>query len=378
MTAPAKPVRIRSEDLKKLVAFADRVAGTLEPLWRYVTLIPASPTLARVTDGCLLVEIPLPWFSVPFGRQPVSLPIDPIKGFLKSVQGELELLIAEAWRFKHEKDTLVLKPKRPVSVPPWPNGEPLGTIPLKRLRTLLDFSSAHLTDADHIRLLLTGRKLYALGASGGILAAAGAPLEREAEVCLVVPYAAARHAVRALDALKGTPLVLELAEGGFFTASDPTGRVGFLCREEVPDPRVIELFAAAARSVWYVGRTELKALLERAVRMEKAGAARTLLRLHTNRIEVVVEYAHGAFSTSEPVSVARNPARQELPVRAELLLRLISRMSGQKLTLRPVRSGMILSDGSSRHVLIEPRYSPRASSAPEGQAQDAWPVSPAR
>lgn len=372
MNPTNKPVRIRTEDLKQLITLADKATGTLEPLWRYVVLIPSSPVQARITDGCLQVELPLPWLTVPFGRRPTALPIDPIKGFLKPAEGELELLVGSQWRLKFGTDVLILKPKVLSSVPPWPKTEPLGTVPLKRLLVLLDFPSAHLTDADYLEFILTGRRLLAVGISGGILALAEAPLEKSAETSILVPYASARHAVKALQTLKPNPITLVLAPGGFLGAAAQTGKIGLFGREQVPNvDKIAQAFSPASRSVWYISRTGFKALLERAARMERSGASKAVVRLYTNRIEVVTEQTHAVFTTSEPISMAKNPTRLEFPVRAEAMLRLATRMSAEKLQLRPATAGVLLSDGASRHVLIEPRYIPKGSSEPAGPVRGA-------
>ena len=354
MTVPqGQKIRVSADLLKKAVEFFDRLTGTLEPLHREVTLYSPRTLAMRASDGCLVAELALPWMKVDLGKRVLTVSLDPLKAFLKQAEGEVELLIGRDLRLTHGKDVLTLETRRRGYLPEWPRAEEVAQVPCQRLRSVLDFASVHLTDADSVELGTWRGKLYAAGFTDGHLAAALTPLEAKRGFSVLLPYGSSRHLVKCLELGKRETLILELPDGAPVLRGGPL-RIAFLDRAGARDLQgALEfLFDEHAPPLWVIRAPELRMLASRAARMQRNGASVASLRLYPNRVEAVVESEHGTYRSFEEVLITRNPARCDVRVRMERLNSLLARFGQGRVVLHWTGRGLLITDGRGRSVLL--------------------------
>jgi len=272
-----------------------------------------------------VAELALPWMKVDLGKRVLTVSLDPLKAFLKQAEGEVELLIGRKLRLTHGKDVLTLETRRRGYLPEWPRTEEVAQVPCQRLRSVLDFASVHLTDADSVELGTWQGKLYAAGFTDGHLAAALTPLEAKRGFSVLLPYASARHLVKSLELVRRETLTLELPDGAPVLRGGPL-RIALLGRAGVKDLQgVLEfLFGEHGPPLWVIRAPELRKLASRAARMQRNGASVASLRLYPNRVEAVVESEHGTYRSFEEVLMTRNPVRCDGRVRMERLNSLLA------------------------------------------------------
>jgi len=354
MTVPqGQKIRVSAELLRKAVEFFDRLTGTLEPLHREITLYSPRTLAMRASDGCLVAELALPWMKVDLGKRVLTVSLDPLKAFLRQAEGEVELLIGRNLRLTHGKDVLTLETRKRGYLPEWPRAEELAEIPCQRLRSVLDFASVHLTDADSVELGTWQGKLYAAGFTDGHLAAALTPLEVKRGFSVLLPYASARHLVKCLELVKREMLTLELPDGAPVLRGGPL-RIALLGRAGVKDLQgALEfLFGEHGPPLWVIRAPELRKLASRAARMQRNGASVASLRLHPNRVEAVVESEHGPYRSFEEVLMTKNPVRCDVRVRMERLNSLLARFGQGRVVLHWTGRGLLITDGRARSVLL--------------------------
>lgn len=348
-----KKVVLPRDKLLQVFEFFHRVTGTLEPLRREVLLLRSGGPALAATDGTLFAELRAPWLELDPGRTPLSLPLDPIRDFLRQAEEQVEVLLGSVLRFASGRDVLVLEPRRAKPLPRWPQGERAGEVPPRRLSALLDFVSSHLTDGDWIEVGFRGGFLCAASEVPGILAASRLPLPRPDWPGILVPYGSARHLVKALEFLKAEAALLECLEDGLLIAAGGVRMALLGHRSEGRGGDLPSLFSDPGGPVWVLDSRGLKAVLRRAARVERSGSLGTSLSFFPNRLEVEVRTPQGRFTSREPVLLAKSPRAVRLEARAEAVLRLVSRASGDRVRWALTHRGMLISDGA-RAALLGP------------------------
>lgn len=351
-----KLVRASADRLRRLLDFFDRLTGTLEPLHRRLILYGQKELRIAASDGFLTAEVRVPWLPVSPGRHVLSLDLDPIRGFLKEAEGDVQILFhPEAVRFTHGGDALWLEPKRLKEVLfLWPEPEHSVKVSREALLGLFDFSSVHLVDGDAVLLSVLPKRIVALGSGSGLSAAAVLEADTGTSTALLFPYASSRHLVKALAVLREGTLTLGFLQGRplIEAAGVKIGTLGDPEPGHPGDPWE-ELHRGLGPPEWAAERDLLKGLLLKLSRVERQEGARTFLELYANRIEGVVRTPQGEYRSAAGIRMARNPVRAHAPVMAERLRRLLVRFRAERVSLHLTPLGLLITDAASRAVLIE-------------------------
>jgi len=234
----------------------------------------------------------------------------------------------------------------------------VAQVPCQRLRSVLDFASVHLTDADSVELGTWQGKLYAAGFTDGYLAAALIPLEAKRGFSVLLPYGSARHLVKCLELVKRETLILELPDGAPVLRGGPL-RIAFLGRAAVEDLQgVLEfLFGEHGPPLWVIRAPELRKLASRAARMQRNRASVASLRFYSNRIEAAVESEHATYRSFEEVLMTRNPVRCNIRVRMEKVASLLVLFGQGGLVLHWTEKGMLITNSKNRVCLLTEKES---------------------
>lgn len=349
-----KRIVLSADRLQSVIDFFDRLIGSLEPLRRELLFFWDGGLKLGATDGCLFARLSLPWVDFTPKRATIAVPLDPLKGFIKEVKGDVEIEIGEVFKLRAEKNTLEIRARKKPKMAPWPKGTVLGEVSSAKLRLVLDFSSVHLTDADVVSLVASGGGFYALGYSEGVLGASRWQWGLDSSFQLVIPYASARHLVKCLELIKREKIIVEAVEGFLFFKA---GALRLGITGETPGNGPFELldilFSEHKVPIWAITSKAMKAMFSLAARMERFGAMRTILAFSEEKIKVAVETPHGRFMTYEEVQWAKDSINCEIPLRAEKAWRLISRFSSETVLCYKIPKGMLLTDGKTKAILFE-------------------------
>lgn len=342
------------DKLRSLIDFFDRLIGSLEPLRRELLFFWEGGLKLGATDGCLFARLSLPGVDFSPKRITMAVPLDPLKGFIREIKGDVEIEIGEVFKLRADKNTLEIRARKKPKVFPWPKGTVLGEVSSAKLRSVLDFPSVHLTDADVVKLVASRGVFYVLGYSEGMLGVSKWQWGLDGSFRLIIPYASARHLVKCLELVKKEKIVVEMVEGfPFFKA----GALRLAITGEVPkdDPsHLLDTFFSAHKGpMWAIALKAMKAMFSLAAKMEKFGTMRTILAFSEEKVQVAVETPYGRFTTYEEVQWAKDPINCEISLRAEKAWRLISRLTSGTILCCKVPKGMLLSDGKSKAILFE-------------------------
>lgn len=343
-----------ADRLRSVIDFFDRLIGSLEPLRRELLFFWDKGLKLGATDGCLFARLSLPWVDFNPKSATIAVPLDPIKGFIKEAKGDVEIKIGEVFKLRAEKNTLEIRARKKPKMSPWPKGRVLGEVSSAKLRSILDFSSVHLTDADVVRLIASEGAFYALGYSEGVLAASKWRWGLDSSFQLVIPYASARHLVKCLELIKRERIIVEAVEGFPFLKA---GALRLGLTGEMPGDSPFELldilFSEHKVPIWAITSKAMKSMFSLAAKMEKFGGMRAILAFSEGKVEVAVETPYGRFMTYEEVPWVKDPINCEIPVRAEKAWRLISRLTSGTVLCYKIPKGMLLTDRKSKAILFE-------------------------
>jgi hypothetical protein len=137
---------IPTQRLKKVVEFADKFCGNVEPIHRYIYLYFDKVLRVSMTDGCAVADMIFSKEFFPFEKS-YKIPIQHLKGLLKGLKEEENpfvrmLALDEGLKIELEKMILNIESQneeRPVLK--ISNIKPFLNIPLKKFIEGLDFTS---------------------------------------------------------------------------------------------------------------------------------------------------------------------------------------------------------------------------------------------
>jgi hypothetical protein len=343
---------INSEEYSRLIDLLNRVAGTVEPTYRYFQIYHRRGLKFFVSDGCAKLEFSSPIEVDPFTGV-YTVPIDYARALKPGKRDTTVTFSTTGSQIKIStgSETLTLDRTRTEELPLMERKFEFSfRYSLKEFRDGLDFVSAASMEGDSIEIFSKEEKTYMAAAAGRLVLVASIDSLPKYGFAFSIPYVTARHLVKAFEELK----VEEIDTGvGISELGFKVGPLLFsVCTDETTFSPPISLIRNSGGH--RVERRELLIALGKITRLSRRGFS--VLMISKN--STLSFYLKAANLRYESIASSFSGGSFVVQIDPHRLHSVVSRMKAPALNLSIQEKNLLVGSPESGRYLLIPLVQP--------------------
>jgi hypothetical protein len=337
----------------RLLEICEKLAGSVEPGYRYIHFYYWKGLKLFVTDGCGKLEIPLNKQIESFSGS-FAFPIDRAKVLKEQRNDDVDIRIRTKNKdlyISTPEETLELKnafnPEKPKMERKF---EGLFDQKLTDFKKAINFASSPGDEGDTVGLVSNSKKIAMVAQSSNLTTISFLNAEINRELAVAFPYVTARHLVKTLEHLKSEQVMVG---EGIRDIGLKIGRLLFsICRdtEATIDRKILSLPENIKESSVY-SKKHFQYALRKMCRVVGRGFSVLLIQN-----EKGTHFLSKAGNTKYEIKIDKRPYKNQIIAKVEphRLRSAISRMGGERVNITTFNKQMVIHDQAKRYFALFP------------------------